>query len=156
MIFNACQHRDVLTGLHLLSQRDEHLHRPRLCALLRAGSAQRNASTLKGSSTRPVLAGRPHPASNRAAAPPPARSLPVSDRRSHANLRGRDGWFHRAPVAKAGIVNGVGDRRRYSRSYKSAATTPAGGSAQRRCCCGRPKLATPVDGDLELLVLAVA
>ncbi len=54
----------------------------------------------------------------------PPCSLLESDRRSHANLRGRDGWFHRAPVAKAGIVNGVGDRRRYSRSYKSAATTP--------------------------------
>ena len=83
------------------------------------------------------------------------RLLPA-DRGSHANGPGRDGWFHPAPLAAAAIVTGVGDRRRYSSSYKSPATTAASGSAQRRCCCGRPKLATPADADLELLVLAVA
>jgi hypothetical protein len=28
LIFDACRHRDALTGLPLLSQRDEHLGRP--------------------------------------------------------------------------------------------------------------------------------
>ena len=51
------------------------------------------------------------------------RGLLLPDRRSHATGGGRGGWFHRAPVATAGIVTGVGDRRRCSRSYKSAATT---------------------------------
>ncbi|MHB8659345.1 MAG: hypothetical protein ACYC91_15610 [Solirubrobacteraceae bacterium] len=35
LIFHARQRRDALTGLHLLSQRDEYLGRS-LCALLRA------------------------------------------------------------------------------------------------------------------------
>jgi hypothetical protein len=55
-------------------------------SLQRAGSAQADREHVTGTSMRPALARQSNPASSRAAAPPAAVSLPVSDRSGRAGL----------------------------------------------------------------------
>ena len=66
----------------------------------RAGSAQGGREHATGRSIRPALAGRSNPASNRAAAPPPAVSPPVSDTLCYAG----------APARRRGVVHVVRGR----------------------------------------------
>ena len=105
-------------------------------ALQCAGSAQVNASTPKRSSTRPVLARRPNPASNRAAAPPPARSLSVSD-----NLGSAAASRSTAPLVWSGGRGGVSDLGSGEQpiAEASAASTLGSPSARDAKCrpCGR-------------------
>ena len=71
---------------------------------LRGKRAKEGASTPRRSSIRLVLARRPNPASSRAAAPPPALSLPVSDKTGHDCSRRASGsiWC-KATVSRSAI-----------------------------------------------------
>jgi hypothetical protein len=65
--------------------------------LLCAEARNATTSTSQRSSMRPVLPRRPNPASSKAAAPPPALSLPASDICDHeVAASGRDRLPHRA------------------------------------------------------------
>jgi len=81
------------------------------------------ANTSRRSSMRPLLATRPNPASSRAAAVPPAPSLPVSDNVGHARRSAGQCRFHerlsRKPLVSSTFCASVTRRRFRSESFHS-------------------------------------
>ena len=82
------------------------ISRSSMRALLRAGSAQGGREHATGRSMRPALARRSNPASSRAAAPPAAVSLPVSDNLDHATRSASGGWSTRERATVYAFLGG--------------------------------------------------
>jgi hypothetical protein len=101
-------------------------------ALPCAGSAQGDREPPRRGSMRLVLARRSNPASSRAAAAPPALSLPASDIRSHTNAVAGNAWHQGEGKARGG-----GSKRPSVRQRQGSAEF--GRLFADRSCCATPK-----------------